>query len=145
VCVCVCMCACVCVREREREASIWRSAATSRNVDKLAYFNSVFLWSFYLTPYMGILRFRSRDLGGEWSGIVPMGKDLMCPLDRRANGCRKSSGRCEKNLISCCESNPHLVSWLRTSGPILPLPLYASMAFIVTTAPSLSIGMFISC
>jgi len=34
---------------------------------------------------------------------------------------------------------------LRMSGPILLLPLYASMAFILTTSPLISIDVFIVC
>ena len=53
---------------------------------------------------------------------MPVGKGPLCPLDSRANGCRKSFGRCEKNLISYWESNPHPVPWLITSGSILYFP-----------------------
>jgi hypothetical protein len=82
---------------------------------------SLCMWEFY--AFVAVIY----D-GGGYSGIVPMGKGPLCPLDKRANGCRKSFRR-EKNITSCWESNSHLVPWLRTSGPILLLPLYAFIAF----------------
>ena len=74
---------------------------------------------------------------------MPVGKGPLCPLDSRANGCRKSFGRCEKNLISYWESNPPSSAMVNNEWIYTLLPQYACMAFTVKTSPLISIDMLI--